>query len=100
MAFSGVYQASGNTMISMSLTLFSQWVLQLPLAYLLSKHTGFGMRGIWLAFPITNVVTAGVSWLVFKNGYWKKKKLIKQEEKMENAVTQKIMAEEAVPYDY
>ena len=100
MAFSGVYQASGNTTISMALTLFSQWILQLPLAYLLSKYTNLGMRGIWLAFPITNVVTAFVSWLVFKSGYWKKKELINKEKQTETAVTREVMAEEAVPYDY
>lgn len=100
MIFSGVFQASGNTMISMSLTIFSQWVIQLPLAYLLSRHTSLGLNGIWLSFPISNLAVATISWLAFKNGYWKKKRLIKEEEKIELMVSQKVMAEESVPYDY
>lgn len=99
MAFSGVYQASGNTAISMSLTIISQWVIQLPIAYLLSRHTSLGLQGIWWSFAITNVITALISWLIFRNGYWRKKKLIGQGE-VGQKVKDEIMAEEAVPYDY
>jgi Na+-driven multidrug efflux pump len=101
MIFSSVYQAAGNTTVSMLLTIFSQWIVQLPLAYFLSRHTGLGLNGIWLSFPISNLIVSLVSWLVFKNGYWKKKRLINNEgDKIELLVSQKIMAEENVPYDY
>lgn len=105
MTYGSVYQASGNTTISMALTIFSQWVLQLPLAYLLARHTNLGMRGIWISFPATNVLTAGVSWLVYRTGNWKKKRIINnqaeaKEDALEKKVTQEIMAEDPVPYDY
>ena len=54
-AFTGVLRASGNMVVTMVLTLVSQWVLQFPLAYVLSKHTALGMQGIWWAFPAANV---------------------------------------------
>src|SRR5262245_59311529 len=45
-ALTGVLRASGNMVVTMVLTLVSQWVLQFPLAYVLSKHTALGDRGI------------------------------------------------------
>ncbi|MGB3624744.1 MAG: MATE family efflux transporter, partial [Henriciella sp.] len=54
-ALTGVLRASGNMLIAMMLTLVSQWVIQFPLAYVLSMHTGLGMTGIWWAFPVTHV---------------------------------------------
>jgi Na+-driven multidrug efflux pump len=63
-ALTGVLRASGNMVVTMVLTLVSQWVLQFPLAYVLSKHTGLGVQGIWWAFPATNVtitlITLGI----------------------------------------
>ena len=54
-ALTGVLRASGNMVLTMVLTLVSQWMLQFPIAYVLSKHTGLGVQGIWWAFPAANV---------------------------------------------
>ena len=100
MVFSSVFQASGNTLVSMSLTIFSQWIVQLPLAYFLSRYTSLGINGIWLSFPINNLIVTFVSWLAFKSGYWKKKRLINKEKEIGMMVDQKVMADSSVPYDY
>lgn len=60
-ALIGVFRAAGNMVTTMVIALISQWVLQLPLAYFLSHHTGLGIEGMWWAFPITNVVTAFIT---------------------------------------
>ena len=44
-SLTGVLRASGNMVVTMVLTLVSQWVLQFPLAYVLSKHTTLGAHG-------------------------------------------------------
>ena len=88
----GVLRASGNMMTTMVLTLVSQWVLQFPLAYVLSKHTGLGDRGIWIAFPISNVLTALITMAVYARGDWKQKRLV--DPAFEPAVTTEILAEE------
>src|SRR4029077_10713356 len=54
-ALTGVLRASGNMVVTMMLTMVSQWALQFPLAYVLSKHTALNVQGIWWAFPVTNV---------------------------------------------
>jgi putative MATE family efflux protein len=94
-ALTGVLRASGNMVITMMLTLLSQWVLQFPLAYVLSKHTALGIEGIWWAFPITNVVTALVTIAIYAKGDWKKKRLIDSEERLTEQTSEEILAEES-----
>ena len=43
---------------AMVLALVSQWVLQFPLAYVLSRPQVLGTAGLWWSFPVTNVLTA------------------------------------------
>jgi len=54
----GAFRGAGKTQISMLLALFSVWILRFPLAYYLSYHTSLQVRGIWLSYPVTNIVTA------------------------------------------
>jgi Na+-driven multidrug efflux pump len=58
-------------LIAMVLALVSQFVLQFPLAYVLSKHTSLQASGLWWSFPITTVAVAIVSVCWFAQGGWK-----------------------------
>jgi Na+-driven multidrug efflux pump len=93
-ALTGVLRASGNMVMTMVLTLVSQWVLQFPLAYVLSKHTGLGAHGIWWAFPIANVAISLITICVYANGGWKKKRLLDEEEVLTGKVTDEILTGE------
>src|SRR5260370_19744193 len=75
-SMTGVLRASGNMMTTMMLTLVSQWVLQFPLAYVLSMHTSLHVLGIWWAFPISNVLIALVTIGIYSKGACKRKRLI------------------------
>lgn len=65
------FRASGNMLNTMMISLFSQWVVQFPLAYVLSKHTTLGTSGIWWAFALTNIIVALFSVAWFARGTWK-----------------------------
>ena len=78
----------------MMLTLVSQWVLQFPIAYVLSKHTELGVLGIWWAFPVTNVAIALITIGVYAKGDWKKKRLLDEEELLTTRVSDEIMSGE------
>jgi putative MATE family efflux protein len=95
-SMTGVLRASGNMMTTMMLTLVSQWVLQFPLAYVLSKHTTLGSSGIWWSFPISNLLIALVTVALFAKGDWKRNRLIGPEDKLTDQVTAEIMTEEGV----
>lgn len=91
-----VFRASGNMMTTMVLTLVSQWVLQFPLAYTLSKHTTLGADGLWWSFAITNVLAALATAVWYRRGTWKKTKLITSEDKLTEQVSEEIIVEEGV----
>lgn len=94
LCISGVFRASGNMVIPMLLTMASQWVLQFPLAYVLSKHSPLGLHGLWYAFPAANVIIALVSLAVFARGNWKNKRLTEEDAELERRVSNEIYAEE------
>jgi putative MATE family efflux protein len=93
-ALTGVFRASGNMVLTMVLTLVSQWVVQFPLAYVLSKHTDLHEQGIWWALPVSNIVTALITLCLYAKGDWKKKRLIEPEEELAGKVTEDILVGE------
>jgi putative MATE family efflux protein len=94
-ALSGVFRASGNMVVNMVLTMTSQWVLQIPLAYFLSKHTTLGAEGIYWSIPISNVAIVLITVSVFAHGGWRRKRLLAPEEVLTVQVTDDILAGEA-----
>lgn len=69
------FRASGNMLNTMFISILSQWVIQFPLAYILSKHTTLDYSGIWWSFAVTNILIAFVSVIWFSRGSWKKTNL-------------------------
>ncbi len=95
MSLNGLFRGSGNTMISMFLSIITLWMLRFPLAYLLSKHTTLNEVGLWMAFPIANVVAAVITIVWFLKGTWKKKQLT-GEINMSKKVTRETIIEEGI----
>ena len=65
----------GDTVPAMSVVLLSIFGVQVPLAFLLSQHTGLGVYGTRWAIVIGSVVMAGGYALYFRMGRWKRKRL-------------------------
>ena len=74
-ALMGVLRASGNTFAAMVISLVSQWVINFPLAFILSEHTSLHAHGLWWSFPIGNIATAVIAGIWFARGDWKKGRL-------------------------
>lgn len=79
----------------MMLALVAQRVVQFPLAYVLSHHTGLGALGLWWSFPVTNLLVAGVAACRFVKGDWKTIRLTEADRETVR-VTQEAMIEEPV----
>lgn len=92
-ALTGALRGAGAMLSTMVLAIVSLWVLQFPLAYILSKHTSLGLEGIWWAFPIGNTIVTGITVLWFMRGSWKAIRLTDAERRTE-AVTEEILVEE------
>ena len=65
------FRASGNMLAAMVIALVSQFMLQFPLAYILSKHTSLQASGLFWSFPITTIIVALVAAGWFAQGGWK-----------------------------
>jgi Na+-driven multidrug efflux pump len=89
------FRASGNMLIAMVIALVSQWTIQFPLAYVLSKHTTLLAEGIWWSFPATNVAVAIIALCWFSRGSWKKTRLT-EEAKEAALVTQETIIEDGI----
>lgn len=92
-ALMGVLRASGNMIAAMVISLISQWMLQFPLAYVLSSRTSLAAHGLWWAFPVSNVATALIAAVLFAQGGWKRRQIIPatQEEEQEREVAEQVV---------
>lgn len=90
---SGTLRGAGNTLAAMVLTMIAAWVLQFPLAYVLSHHTSLGLDGIWWSNPISAILAAIVSVVWFAGGDWKRTKLL-EDLQLEQRVLEEARMEE------
>jgi putative MATE family efflux protein len=95
MALSGALRGTGNTMVSMVLSIISLWVLRFPLAYILSMHTKLAEVGLWIAFPVANVIAAIITIVWFARGTWKQKQ-VTEEIKLSDEILQETIIEEGL----
>lgn len=67
----GVINGSGHTMATTFFTLFSFWIVRIPLAAFLSHRMG-SITGIWIGMLISFAAGAFVSIIYYFSGRWKK----------------------------
>lgn len=63
--FSCFLQAIGKGIPSLTITMLRQLILLLPMAYILGKL--YGLTGVWLAFPMVEVITCIISIIMYRN---------------------------------
>lgn len=71
----GVLRGAGDTVIPMFITLFSLWIIRIPLSVWLSKY--FAETGIWWAISFSWVVGMIFSYFYYRTGRWKNKKVVR-----------------------
>ncbi len=64
--FSTVFQAVGNGLNSLMISVLRQLVVLLPIAYFLS---GFGLSAVWYAFPIAEIASLSASIFLYSRLY-------------------------------
>ena len=72
----GFLRGAGAVVIPMLTTLFSLWLVRIPVAILLSDK--LGVVGIWWAIPIAWFVGLLGSYIYYKTGKWKDKAVVKE----------------------
>jgi len=69
------FNGSGDTWTPTLVYFVGFWLFQIPLAWILSQHYIKEPKGVFIAIVIAQVVTALLSYVLFKNGRWKKVKV-------------------------
>ncbi|WP_049925017.1 MATE family efflux transporter [Halopiger goleimassiliensis] len=68
-AYTGGFRGAGHTMIAAVISLIALGFVRLPVAWIASGP--LDAMGLWIAFPISNVVGGVVAYLWFKRGTWR-----------------------------
>jgi len=66
---------AGATIPPMVITIITLWVIQIPLAYFLTRFTEMGLRGAWVAMALAHVIQAFLIFVVFIQGKWKTQRI-------------------------
>jgi putative MATE family efflux protein len=75
--YTGVLRGAGDTLVPMFISLFSLWIVRIPVAYFLSGIPTIGVHGIWWSIPIGWFFGLIVYFFYYRSGRWKKKALVK-----------------------
>lgn len=71
----GVLRGAGDTFIPMLFTLFSLWVIRVPLASIFAEK--YGVIGVWWSVPIAWSVGLILAQIYYATGRWKRIQLVK-----------------------
>ncbi len=69
------FDGAGNTMPAMALNLVSLWILEVPLAFVLSRWTPLGLTGVFWGRAIANIANGLIFAAWFRLGRWKTRKV-------------------------
>jgi MATE family, multidrug efflux pump len=75
MVVTQAFNGAGDTATPTYINLFCFWLFEVPLAYTLSHHFGFGPKGVFWSMALAFSLLAVVSVLLFRRGRWKSKKV-------------------------
>jgi putative MATE family efflux protein len=72
----GVLRGAGDTLIPMFISLFSLWIIRIPMAWFLSHQAGMGVIGIWWSIPAGWLSGVILYYSYYRMGRWKKKVVV------------------------
>ncbi len=78
----GLIRGAGDTLIPMFITLFSLWILRIPISYFLSR--AIGSEGIWWSIPMAWAFGMVASGIYYYSGKWKNKVVTKNIKRSED----------------
>ena len=69
-------KANGDVKFIMLTSFFSMWIFRVTLSYLLIKHFGFGVEGVWYSMYADWAFRGVLYFLRYRGGKWKEKAVI------------------------
>lgn len=68
-AYTGGFRGAGRTLIAATISILTLGVIRLPVAWVAVE--ALGSLGLWIAFPISNVLGGLIAYLWFRQGTWR-----------------------------
>jgi len=75
MCYQAAFNGAGDTWTPTRLNFYFQWLMQVPLAWALSRGLGLGPIGVYIAVPVSFAGLALSGGVLFKRGGWKAKQV-------------------------
>ncbi len=75
MIFNGALQGAGDTRVPMWITIFTQWLIRLPLSWLLAITFKFGPLGVWIAMSLSSSMSGLLNLWRYQSRAWERLKL-------------------------
>ena len=75
MGWSGAMYGAGKTLGPALASVAANWIVKLPLAYVLSQFAGLETSGVWLAIGFSVIVETAINGVYYYKGAWKRSKL-------------------------
>ena len=69
------FNGAGDTTTPTIMNFFCFWLLEIPLAYLLSLPFGLGEKGVYLSIVIAESILGVLGVIIFRKGRWKKREV-------------------------
>jgi putative MATE family efflux protein len=76
-AINGMLRGAGDTLIPMFISLFSLWIIRIPVAYVLASVPSIGLKGVFWSIPIGWMAGTILYYLYYLSGRWKTKAVVK-----------------------
>ncbi len=74
--YNGALRGAGDTFFTMMISLFSLWLIRIPLAYYMGDQ--FGRAGVWWAIGLSIVIAFIITYIYYRTGIWKKRCVVKR----------------------
>lgn len=69
------FNGAGDTWTPTWIYFFGFWLFQIPLGYVLAQHFELGPVGVFIAVPVAETCISTASFIMFRRGKWKVKKV-------------------------
>jgi putative MATE family efflux protein len=69
------FNGAGDTTTPLKINIFAFWLIEIPLAWILSLKAGMNERGVFTAIVIAESIMTLTAWIIFRQGKWKLKEV-------------------------
>lgn len=71
----GLFQGSGHTEVTMLVDAARLWVFRFATLFVCEYFLHMGVRSVWYSVVVSNGISAAILYLVYRTGYWRKKRM-------------------------